>query len=211
MMRHAALLMLLLAAGAAAIPASAQQADPGAANHFLEPGDMIRLRIWREPDMSDDFRVDADGIAVLPRLGARQVTGKDPTTLRNELLTEYSRYLRTPAIEVTFLRRILVGGAVQKPDVYYIDPTMTVRDVLAQAGGATPVGHTDRIELVRGGERLAVRLHQDVPIIESPIRSGDQVYVPERSWLSRNTNAAVGIGGALLSFTATMILIATQR
>lgn len=211
MMRHAALLMLLLAASAAAVPASAQQADPGGARHYLEPGDMIRLRIWREPDMSDDFRVDADGIAVLPRLGARQVTGKDPTTLRNELLTEYSRYLRTPAIEVTFLRRILVGGAVQKPDVYYIDPTMTVRDVLLQAGGATPVGHTDRVELVRGGERMAVRLDQNVPIIESPIRSGDQVYVPERSWLSRNTNAAVGIGGALLSFTATMILIATQR
>ena len=49
---------------------------------------------------------------------------------RRNTLAEYSRYLRSPAIEVTFLRRILVGGAVQKPDVYYIDPTMTVRDVI---------------------------------------------------------------------------------
>lgn len=161
--------------------------------------------------MSNEFRVDADGYVVLPRLGALQVTGKDPTTLRNELVSEYSRYLRSPAIEVTFLRRILVGGAVQKPNVYYIDPTMTIRDVLLEAGGATPLGHADRIELVRDGERIPVRLTQDVPVVESPIRSGDQIYVPERSWLSRNTNAAVGIGGALLSFAATMIILAASR
>lgn len=210
-MRYAAILILLMITSGLATPVSGQQTAPPAGENHLAPGDMIRLRIWREEGMSDEFRVDADGYVVLPRLGARQVTGRDPATLRNELVSEYSRYLRNPAIEVTFLRRILVGGAVQKPDVYYIDPTMTVRDVLAQAGGATPLGHTDRIELVRDGERIDARLDQDVPIGASRIRSGDQVYVPERSWLSRNTNAAVGIGGALLSFTATMLLIASQR
>lgn len=210
-MRYAVILTLLMIAGGPAIPVSGQEAPPPTGENHLEPGDMIRLRIWREEGMSDEFRVDADGYVVLPRLGPRQVTGRDPTTLRNELVSEYSRYLRNPAIEVTFLRRILVGGAVLKPDVYYIDPTMTVRDVLAQAGGATSLGRTDRIELVRDGERVDARLNQDVPIIESRIRSGDQVYVPERSWLSRNTSAAVGIGGALLSFTATMLLIASQR
>lgn len=211
MMRYIRVLALVMAAAGSVMPASGQQTGPPRGENHLEPGDMIRLRIWREEGMSDEFRVDAEGYVVLPRLGARQVTGRDPAALRNELVSEYSRYLRNPAIEVTFLRRILVGGAVQKPDVYYIDPTMTVRDVLAQAGGATPLGHTDRIELVRDGERIDARLNQDVPIIESRIRSGDQVYVPERSWLSRNTNAAVGIGGALLSFTATMLLIASQR
>ena len=211
MMRLILVMILFLALPPMAEPVTAQEATPAVVGNQLEPGDMIRLRIWREEGMSDEFRVDADGYVVLPRLGARQVTGKDPTTLRNELVAEYSRYLRSPAIEVTFLRRILVGGAVQKPDVYYIDPTMTVRDVIVRAGGATPLGRTDRIELVRDGERLAVSLDQDVPIVASPIRSGDQVYVPERSWLSRNTNAAVGIGGALLSFAATMIILAASR
>ena len=210
-MRHAVILTLLTLSAASTLPVSGQQTAPAGGDNHLEPGDMIRLRIWREEGMSGEFTVDADGNVVLPRLGARQVTGRDPATLRNELVVEYSRSLRNPAIEVTFLRRILVGGAVQRPDVYHIDPTMTVRDVLAQAGGPTPLGHTDRIELVRDGERIDARLDQDVPITASRIRSGDQIYVPERSWLSRNTNAAVGIGGALLSFTATMLLIASQR
>ena len=207
-MRYIAALTLLLAATGSL---SAQDNSARVAENHLEPGDMIRLRIWREEAMSDEFRVDADGYVVLPRLGRRQVTGRDPATLREELVAEYSQYLRTPSIEVTFLRRILVGGAVQRPDVYHIDPTMTIRDVLARAGGPTPSGRTDRVELVRDGERIDARLEQDTPVVESAIRSGDQLYVPERSWLSRNTNAAVGIGGALLSFTATMILIATQR
>jgi polysaccharide export outer membrane protein len=207
-MRYGAAISLLLAAASSLY---AQESPVPAVENHLEPGDMIRLRIWREEAMSDEFKVDGDGYVVLPRLGRRHVTGRDPATLRDELVAEYSRYLRTPSIEVTFLRRILVGGAVLRPDMYHIDPTMTVRDVLARAGGATAHGRTDRIELVRDGERIDARLHQDTPIVESPIRSGDQLYVPERSWLSRNMNAAVGIGGALLSFTATMILIVSQR
>ena len=46
---------LLLAAGTAA--AQLQDVDP------LRPGDVVRLRIWREPDMSGDFAVDEIGRA----------------------------------------------------------------------------------------------------------------------------------------------------
>lgn len=209
-MRSAIVAAVLICTFGAPSPSAAQAASEESRNQ-LEPGDRIRLRIWREEAMSGEFSVDADGNVVFPRLGLRNVTGRDPTTLKNELLEEYARYLRTPAIEVTFLRRILVGGAVMAPGVYYVDPTMTVRNALLEAGGPTPIGRTDRIDLVRGGERLEARLEQDLPIVDSPIRSGDQLYVPERSWLSRNTNAAVGIGGALLSFVATMIILAASR
>lgn len=186
-------------------------ATASAAPNHLESGDRVRLRIWREPDMSGDYTVDADGTVVFPRLGTWSVADKDPDSLKAELMGEYGRILRTPAVEITFLRRISVGGAVQRPAVYYIDPTMTVRDVLVEAGGATPVGRTDRVELVRNGELIEARLRQDVPVVESPIRSGDQLYIPERNWFSRNTAAAVGIGGAVLSFAATMIILAASN
>jgi len=100
---------------------------------------------------------------------------------------------------------------VQKPGVYHIDPTMTVRDALLEAGGPTPIGRNDRVELIRDGNRVQARLRQDLRIIESPIRSGDQLYVPERTWLSRNIHAAVGMGSALLGFAATMILVAASK
>ena len=189
-----------------------QAAPPtAAAQNHLQPGDVIRLRIWREENMSGEFTVDADGSVVFPRLGQRSVTGKEPSILKNELIEEYSRLLRTPSVEVTFLRRIAVGGAVQRPAVYHIDPTMTVRDVVLEAGGPTPVGRTDVIELIRDGELIEANLRQDLPIVESSIRSGDQLYIPERNWVSRNISAVVGIGGAILSFAATMIILAASN
>jgi protein involved in polysaccharide export with SLBB domain len=202
---------LLLASAMTADAAAAQSAAPSSAPNHLEPGDRILLRIWREENMSGEFRVDADGTVVFPRLGVWPVGGKDADRLKDELVAAYARYLRTPSIEVIFLRRINVGGAVLRPGVYHIDTTMTVRDVLLEAGGPTPIGRTDRLELIRAGDVIQARLRQDVPILESPIRSGDQLWVPERSWLSRNTNAAVGIGSALLSFAATMIILAASN
>jgi polysaccharide export outer membrane protein len=210
-MRFIATLVLIGICLLPAPVAEAQEPQAVSVSNHLESGDRIRLKIWREPDMSGEYTVDADGSVVFPRLGSRRVTGKDPAALKEELMQEYGRLLRTPAVEITFLRRINVGGAVQRPAVYYIDPTMTVRDVLLEAGGATPVGRTDRIELIRDGDVIEAKLRHDLPVVESPIRSGDQLYVPERGWLSRNTNAAVGIGGAILSFTATMIILAASR
>jgi polysaccharide export outer membrane protein len=203
------------AARAQRSPAGTEQAralpTAAAAQNHLEPGDVIRLRIWREENMSGEFTVDADGTVVFPRLGARSVTAMAPPALKAELVQEYSRILRTPSVEVTFLRRIAVGGAVQRPAVYHIDPTMTVRDVVLEAGGPTPVGRNDVIELIRDGTLIQANLRQDLPIVESPIRSGDQLYIPERNWLSRNIGAAVGIGGAVLSFAATMIILAASN
>ncbi|MBR9991063.1 MAG: polysaccharide biosynthesis/export family protein [Gemmatimonadetes bacterium] len=195
----------------AASPTDQRRATSAAEQNHLEPGDVIRLRIWREENMSGEFTVDADGMVVFPRLGARSVTGKAPGDLKNELVQEYSRQLRTPSVEVTFLRRIAVGGAVQRPAVYHIDPTMTVRDVVLEAGGPTPAGRSDVIELIRDGTLIQANLRQDLPIVESAIRSGDQLYIPERKWVSRNIAAVVGIAGAVLSFAATMIILAASN
>ena len=79
------------------------------------PGDRISLRIWREPDWSGQFHVDDRGIVVLPRLGHVQVNGQSVDEVREMLTERYAQFLRTPAIEVTVLRRIAVHGEVKAP------------------------------------------------------------------------------------------------
>ena len=175
---------------------------PNLATPTLQPGDVVRLKIWREPDLSGDFNVDDRGIAVFPKIGPVHVSEMSPDSLRKMLVTTYSTYLRDPAIEITMMRRVNVLGAVARPGLYPIDATMTVSDVLAQAGGATANGNQKSLELIRDGKRVPMDFSMRTPVSETPIRSGDQLYLPERSWLSRNgyvvgvmiaTSVAVGI------------------
>jgi polysaccharide export outer membrane protein len=180
--------------GAQSRPAATNVSDSA---DFLRPGDVIRLKIWREPDLSGEIPVKDDGDAVFPKLGSIQVTHLLPDSLEHFLVKSYTRYLRDPSIDVTVLRRVSVSGAVSKPGVYSVDPTMTVADAVALAGGATSDGKADKVELRRSGHRIMVDLSRQTRLATMPIRAGDQLYVPERSWVSRNTGlVAAGITAA---------------
>ncbi len=161
----------------------------------LRPGDVVRLRIWREPDLSGDFPVNESGVVVLPKLGPRLVTTDHPDSLKAWVVRSYATVLKNPSIEVLLVRRIQVLGAVKNPGLYPVEPTMTVADAIALAGGTTPQGRSNKVELRRQGERVPGKLSGRLLIGASPIRSGDQIFVPERSWLSRNPGIVIGALG----------------
>jgi polysaccharide export outer membrane protein len=174
--------------GLAVPPASSQEqpAEASSVRQYIRPGDVVRLRIWREPDMSGEYVVDESGTVVFPRVGEYQVLEDTPRSLADRLLEDYRRYLRNPSIDVIVLRRIRIIGAVNEPGLHLLDPTVTIADAVAQAGGATSQGDQNQVRIIRDGEELAVDVRTDQRIADSPIRSGDQLFVPERSWISRN-------------------------
>jgi protein involved in polysaccharide export with SLBB domain len=189
------LLWGLLALAVTAVPAIATAQSPptsvAQAQGSLRPGDLIRLRIWREPDLSGDFAVSESGEAVLPKIGPVSVARISADSLTRFLRATYETYLRNPTIEITLLRRISISGAVQKPGLYPVDPTMTVADAVALAGGATADGRLDRVYLSRGGKKLSIALTPDSRLSDTPLASGDQLSVPLRSWFSRNASWVV--------------------
>ena len=164
---------------------TASESTPATAT--LQPGDMVRLRIWREPDLSGDYPVNEAGEVVLPKLGPLTVSEISGDSLQHMLVASYARFLRQPSIDVILLRRVSVQGEVRSPGVFQVDPTMTVSSVLALAGGPSSDGNTNRIELRRDGQQIEVKLAPETQLLESPLRSGDQLWVPKRSWWSRNT------------------------
>jgi polysaccharide biosynthesis/export protein len=162
----------------------------------VQPGDIIRLKVWREPDMSGDVVIDAAGQATFPRLGRIPVAGWPADSLRRFLTGSFAKYLKDPVIEITVLPRVTILGAVRNPGVQNVDPTLTIADALALAGGASSEGKQDNIELRRRGARVPVKLSLGARLADTPVRSGDQLYVPERSWLARNTGVILGIVSA---------------
>jgi protein involved in polysaccharide export with SLBB domain len=196
-MKHPVVVALLVLLMTAPSPMLAQDLVARDTLDVLRPGDVVRLAVWREDAFSGDFTVDRSGRVVLPRLGAVEVTGVPTPELREQILEGLGRYLRNPSMDVTFLRRVAIHGAVMRAGLYPVDPTMTVLDALALAGGARHDGRLDRIRLIREGEDVMTVPTTGMQMEELRIRSGDQLMVPEQTWFRRNNMLiATGISAA---------------
>jgi|CXWL01.1.fsa_nt_gi polysaccharide export outer membrane protein len=169
----------------------------------LRPGDVLRLRIFREPELSGDFPVNERGVVTLPRLGDLRIGEWPADSIRPRLTRGFAEFLREPVVEIALLRRVAIYGAVLKPGLYPVDATMTVQDALALAGGSAPDGRRDRVELLRGDQRLLTDLRLGTSLGQVKLQSGDQLFVPQRSWLSRNT----WLLGSFIGATATIIAV----
>jgi protein involved in polysaccharide export with SLBB domain len=174
--------------------------------HPLVPGDAIRLMFWREPDFNGDYPVDENGSVVLPILGYRNVTDVSPAVLKESLLSEYRDQLRNQEVQITLLRRVRVLGAVHEPGLYFVDPTMTLGDAVALAGGATSDGKLNDIKIIRGGEEIRSGMDSSIKVV-AEVQSGDQIMVPERSWISRKGAVVVA---AIVTASALVIVALSQ-
>ncbi len=184
---------------AASLNASAAEEAERAASVSVAVGDRVRVKVWREPQYSDELTVDAAGEIVLPRLGPIRVTGMRIGVLQDSVRGRYAEYLRDPVVTVTVLRRVGLQGEVRAPGLYYVDPTTTLRDVIAQGGGLTEAANAGRVEVVREGRQLSLNGNAGARTAVGELQSGDAIVVGRRSWLSRNALAVVSTLGLVVS------------
>ena len=187
-------------------PATTMSASPETEQR-LAPGDIVRLAFWRDPDLNGDYQIDEQGLVVLPLLGELNATELPPSQLKRELTAEYAERVRNQQVQITLLRRVRILGAVTEPGLYHVDPTMNLGDAIAVAGGATPNGKLHDIQIARRGERLERTVDLYATRI-GELQSGDQITIPERSWISRNS---VFVIGSLVSATTLIVINAAFR
>ncbi|MFP4624543.1 MAG: polysaccharide biosynthesis/export family protein [Gemmatimonadota bacterium] len=190
--------LLIFAGCAGGPPRLPEQATP-AREPTLRAGDIVRLTVWREEDMSGEFPVNQSGRVVLPRVGEWDVSEETEESLEARLRETLGRELRNPSIDVAVLRRIRVVGAVTTPGLYPLDRTMTLGDALALAGGVSREGQRGEVELIRSGERYTVPVENYRTLSDLSLQSGDVLFVPERNWFARNygvlATAIASVGG----------------
>lgn len=170
----------------------------------LLPGDVLKIEVWREEDLSGEFLIDEAGTVVLPMLGDKRVTGIPIPELRDALLVAYRRELRNPSVVVTPLRRVYVLGEVNAPGLIRLDPTVSLGGAIAMAGGTNEAGDLRRIQIVRDGQVVRDGLSPANVLSTLNVRSGDQIIVGRRSWLDRNSTFLVS---AVLSVTSIIITL----
>ena len=173
----------------------------------LRAGDAVRLEVRDEPNLAGEFRVDDAGRVLLPLVGIVAIAGRDFAEVRHEVEARYAQELHNREIRLTPLVRIAVLGEVRTPGLYPVDPTMTLGDVIALAGGLGPEANRDRIELVRGGAVVVVAKQLDPTSLGRRLESGDQVMVARRSWVKSNSGSLIGAAGSLVVAVITTLLL----
>jgi protein involved in polysaccharide export with SLBB domain len=160
----------------------------------------------RDKDLSGDFPVNQFGTVVLPLVGEYDVTSETHRTLRDRVIRDLQEIRYAKDIEVVVLRRVRVVGEVNEPGVLALDPTMSIADAIAMAKGRTQLASEGEVLLRRGGEVIDADLLLDARVGETPIRSGDEIFVPRRGWLDRNLTAVVAGASTVASILVTLLI-----
>lgn len=206
----------LLAAFIAAFPLAAQTTPIGqpvqpatrSADPVLQPGDIVHVGVWRQPDFSGEFEIGADGTIGHPLYRAVKVTGVPLSAAYDRMYAFLRRYEETPTFTMTARFRVIIGGEVREPKLYTLPPEVTISQAIALAGGPTERANLEGVRLIRGNQEMVLDLTRpESGAATMPIRSGDQIIIPRRRDVLRDVIIpASSVAGAISGFLSLILL-----
>lgn len=173
----------------------------------LGPGDGLRVEVKDEPAVGGQYSVSADGYVLMPVVGRVHVIRRPFSEIASQLAAAYATELTDPIVQITPLLRIAVLGEVRQPGLLTVDPTHTLADVLALAGGLTARGHHEHISLLRDGQSIVARLEPSSAGLPILLRSGDQLFVGRQSWWRDNAGILIGAAASVATAAVTSLII----
>lgn len=185
-------LAILMWAGLAHAESPDRSSDDAAlqVGYDVGPGDVVKIQVYNEADLSGSYPVGEGGGIDLPLVGIYVVAGKDVEEIAAGLKALLAKdFLVDPqvfvAVETFASRKVKVMGAVPKPGVFPLSGEETLLDVLAAAGGVITERSSAEVQVKRARtgeiEPLIINLDDLMSRGEGNIRlaAGDTVYVPE--------------------------------
>jgi len=119
----------------------------------IGPQDVLRVDVWKEPEISRTVPVRPDGKVSLPLLNDVQASGLTPVQLATKIADGLKKYITNPQVTVGVTeinsRRIFVTGEVTKPGAFSLLPNMTVLQALSSSGGFTQFARLKNIYILR--------------------------------------------------------------
>lgn len=156
----------------------------------LGVGDVIELRVFREPDLAGVYRVTRNGVIEVPLIGTVQLSGRDPDEIAAEIRTRLADgFLKDPQVAV-FVRehnsqKIYVLGQVAKPGTFPYEDGMSIIQAITNAGGFTRLASTNGVTVTRAigdkERRFSVPVG-DIGSGKAPnfsLQQGDIIFVQE--------------------------------
>lgn len=152
----------------------------------LGPEDIIRVVVWREPELSGMMMVRPDGKITMPLVGEVQASGATPDELSRQIVEALSKVMTKPEVFVQVQtvnsRRYYITGMVNKVGQFPLVTPTTVMEALSSAGGLQEYANGGKIVIVRGDQRIKFNYKEVVKGKNLKqniyLESGDQIIVP---------------------------------
>lgn len=148
--------------------------------YTLDTGDVVRVTVYGEAEMTKSYRVDDGGAIALPLVGAIPVRGRTTQMTAAAITAALADgYIREPsvAVEIETYRPFFIQGAVKNAGQFSYVYGMTVRAAISTAGGFTDTADRSKAVIYRGqgGEMSKGTVNLDFPLYP-----GDTVVITER-------------------------------
>lgn len=191
----AAAIALAALAGTTAVSAQASAAAPvraaPAAEYRLGAGDVVRITVFQNPELTLESRLTEGGQISFPLLGAVRLGGLSVPEAEKVLVDGLTKgnFLRNPQVTIIVLQvrgsQANVLGQFNRPGRYPLEMAETkLSDLVALAGGVAP-GGADVIVITGLRNGQAFREEVDLPALFGPggqtrdivVKNGDAIWV----------------------------------
>ena len=138
--------------------------DPKA--YRIGPEDVLRIQVWREPELSGLVTVRPDGMITVNLAGDIHVNGMTPEALSARLKEEYAKFINNPIVQVSVQavrsKKYYVAGQIQRTGAFPLIVPTTVMQALAQAGSFSDFANRKKIVIMRGDKRFTFNYNEVV-------------------------------------------------
>jgi polysaccharide export outer membrane protein len=167
----------------------AQQAG---SEYRLGPGDVVRITVYNNPDLTTEASITQEGRITFPLIGEIQIGGMEKGQAEQVIARRLGEggFVVKPQVNVLVLgfksQQISVLGQVNRPGKYPIEQASTLADLLAIAGGISPNGADVITHITQGADGKTSK--RDIDINQAlrngemdknfPVKNGDIIFVP---------------------------------
>ncbi|MEK6805930.1 MAG: polysaccharide biosynthesis/export family protein [Pseudomonadota bacterium] len=166
-----------LAQGALAAPAASAPTD--LAEYVLGEGDVVKIEVYDEPEMTTESQIQGAGLVNFPLIGQVGAKGLSVTQLQEAIRQKLANgFIRKPTVRVnvTHFRRFYVTGEVKQPGGIPYVLGLSIGKAIAMAGGLSGRASKRGIYLILEGQTEEKKMKVDM---DSLVHPGDTIIVEE--------------------------------
>ena len=138
-------------------------------DYRMGTGDVLRITVYGQPDLTTEARVSEAGSITFPLIGEVKMAGVSPAQGQAEIAQRLAKggFILDPFVTVNVVQyrgqQISVLGRVNRPGKYNLERVSRVTDALALAGGVIVDG-ADSVTLVR--ERDGKTEYREIDLLD---------------------------------------------